>query len=90
MATSDEKNTDAVTDFSSMSMPAFWQACLMIAWVFWRGWLIEVWKTNFSFLPSFARMPSVPLVQPALSRMAFALSMLNSYFVVLEAKRSGL
>src|SRR5215212_2434925 len=90
LATSDEKNTDAVTDFSSTSMPAFWQACLTIAWVFWRGWLIEVWKTNFSFLPSFARTPSAPLVQPALSRTAFALSMLNSYFVVLDAKRSGL
>jgi hypothetical protein len=42
-ATSDEKNTDAVTALTSISMPAFWQACLTIAWVFWRGWLIEVW-----------------------------------------------
>ena len=39
----DEKNTDAVTDFSSRSMPALAQACLTIAWVFWRGALIEVW-----------------------------------------------
>ena len=46
-------------------MPAFWQACLTIAWVFCRGWLIEVWKTNFSFLPSLARMPSAPFFQPA-------------------------
>ena len=47
MATSEEKNTDAVTDFSSTSMPARWQACLMIAWVFCRGVLMEVWKTSF-------------------------------------------
>ena len=63
MATSEEKKTDAVTDFSSMSMPAFWHACLTIAWVFWRGALIEVWYTNFSFLPSFARTPSGPRFQ---------------------------
>src|SRR4051812_17341566 len=43
LATSEEKNTDAVTAFTSMSMPAFWQACFTIAWVFWRGVLIEVW-----------------------------------------------
>jgi hypothetical protein len=43
LATSDEKNTDAVTDFNSISIPAFWQACLTIAWFFCRGWLIEVW-----------------------------------------------
>jgi hypothetical protein len=73
-----------------MSMPAFWQACLMIAWVFWRGWLIEVWKTHLSFLPSFSRMPSAPFFQPALSRTALALSMLNSYFVVFERNFSGL
>jgi ABC-type dipeptide/oligopeptide/nickel transport system permease component len=41
LATSDEKNTDAVTALISISMPAFWQACLTIAWFFWRGWLIE-------------------------------------------------
>ena len=42
-ATSEEKNTDAVTDLISTSIPAFWQACLTIAWVFCRGALIEVW-----------------------------------------------
>ena len=30
--TSDEKYTDAMTALSSSSMPAFWQACLMICW----------------------------------------------------------
>src|SRR5215470_8746039 len=35
-------------------------------------------------------MPSGPLAQPALSRMALALSMLNSYFVVLDRERQGL
>jgi hypothetical protein len=43
LATSEEKYTEAVTDLSSTSMPAFWNACLTIAWVFWRGVLIEVW-----------------------------------------------
>jgi hypothetical protein len=33
-------------------MPALWQACLTIACVFWRGALIEVWNTSFSFLLS--------------------------------------
>ncbi len=42
-AGSDEKNTDAVTDFSSISIPALAAAALTIAWVFWRGALIEVW-----------------------------------------------
>src|SRR5687767_11106114 len=53
LATSEEKYTEATTDLSSMSMPAFWQACLMIAWHFCRGALIEVWKTYLSFLPPF-------------------------------------
>src|SRR5205823_2974550 len=60
-----EKYTDAVTAFSSTSIPAFWHACLTIAWVFWRGALVEVWKTSFSCLPSLARMPSDPRFQPA-------------------------
>src|SRR5256885_1793472 len=64
-ATSDEKYTDAVTAFSSTSIPAFWHACLTIAWVFWRGALVEVWKTSFNCLPSLARMPSDPRFQPA-------------------------
>src|SRR5205814_5041730 len=80
LPTSDEKNTDAVTDLSSMSMPAFWQACLMMACVFWRGALIEVWKTYLSCLPSFARMPSAPSFQPASSKILFALSISNLYF----------
>jgi hypothetical protein len=40
---SEEKKTEAVTDFSSTSMPAFAHACLTIAWFFWRGALIDVW-----------------------------------------------
>ena len=36
-----------------MSMPAFWQACLMIAWVFWRGLLVEVWNTHLSLAVAF-------------------------------------
>ena len=43
LATSDEKYTDAVTDLSSISMPALAAACLTMAWVFWRGALMEVW-----------------------------------------------
>ena len=43
LATSDEKNTDAVTDFSSRSTPAFWQDCLTIACSFWRVPLMDVW-----------------------------------------------
>ena len=71
-------------------MPAFWHACLTIAWVFWRGALIEVWKTSFSFLPSLARMPSGPRFHPASSSIWFALSTLNSHFVLVETKRGGL
>jgi hypothetical protein len=40
LATSEEKYTEPVTDFSSISMPTFWQACLTIAWFFWRVELI--------------------------------------------------
>ena len=43
LAGSDEKNTDATTDFSSSSIPAFAQACLTIACVFCRGALMDVW-----------------------------------------------
>src|SRR5207249_5123125 len=42
LAASEEKKTDAVTDFSSSSMPALAAACLTMAWVFWRGALIDV------------------------------------------------
>jgi len=43
LATSDEKKTEAVTDFSSSSMPALAQACLKIACSFWRDELMLVW-----------------------------------------------
>src|SRR5262245_49880040 len=88
-ATSEEKKTDATTDLISMSMPARWAACLTMAWVFWRGWLIEVWYTNFSFLPSFARIPSDPFFQPAASRIWLALSTLYSHFMFLDETRDG-
>ena len=60
------------------------------AWVLSGCWVIEVWKSNLSFWPFLARMPSLPLTQPAFSRRSTALSTLNSNFVVLERKRSGL
>ena len=31
-------------------MPAFWQACLTMAWFFWRGALIEVWIDELQLL----------------------------------------
>ena len=65
-------------------MPAFWQACLTMAWVFWRGPLIAVWYRSFSFLPSFSRMPSAPTFQPASSSSLDAFSMLNSQVVFFE------
>jgi hypothetical protein len=71
-------------------MPAFWHACLTMAWVFCRGALIEVWNTNFSGLPSLARMPSPPFFHPAPSRIWLAFSMLNSNLVFFDRKRSGL
>jgi hypothetical protein len=40
---SDEKNTEACTVFSSTSMPALAQACLTMAWIFWRTELMDVW-----------------------------------------------
>ncbi len=40
---SEEKYTDATTDFSSTSKPARVRACLTMAWVFCRGALTEVW-----------------------------------------------
>ena len=43
LPTSDEKKTDAATDFNSRSMPAFCAACLTIACSFWRVALMEVW-----------------------------------------------
>src|SRR6185503_20940643 len=60
LAASELKNTEATTDFSSSSMPALAAACLTMACVFCRGALIEVWKTNFSRLPSLTRTPSGP------------------------------
>ena len=89
LATSEEKNTEATTDFNSTSMPAFWQACLTMAWVFCRGPLIEVWYSSFSLLPSFSRMPSAPGFQPAASSSLAAFSMLNSHDVFLETNFSG-
>jgi hypothetical protein len=41
-AASEEKNTDATTDFSSISMPTLAAACLTMAWVFCRGALTDV------------------------------------------------
>ena len=51
---------------------------------------MEVWNTNFSFLPPFSRMPSEPLLQPAASKTWAALSGLNSNFVLGDTKRFGL
>ncbi len=62
-------------------MPALVQASLMMACVFWRGWLTEVWKTNLSLTLPLARMPSAPFFQPAASRIWLALSTLNSNFM---------
>src|ERR1700682_2995920 len=90
LATSEEKYTEATMDFSSTSMPAFWQACFTTAWHFWRGALIEVWYTNLSFLPFLARTPSAPFFQPAASSTWFALSMSYSHFCCGERKRGGL
>src|SRR4029453_11639325 len=87
LAGSDEKYTDATTDLISISMPALAAACLTMAWVFWREGLIEVWYTNFSFLPSLPRMPSEPFFHPAASRIWLALSTLYSNFVLLDTKR---
>jgi hypothetical protein len=87
LAVSDEKNTEPVTDFSSISIPALAAACLMIAWVFWRGALIEVWNSSLSRFPSLARMPSGPFFQPASSRSALALAGSNAKVVFLETKR---
>src|SRR5213593_655473 len=42
LAGSEAKNTEATTDFSSISMPALAAACLTMACVFWRTALIEV------------------------------------------------
>src|SRR5262245_60870237 len=42
LAGSDEKNTEATTDFSSTSRPALAQACLTMAWFFWRSELVDV------------------------------------------------
>ena len=43
LAGSDAKNTEATTDFISISMPALAAACFTMACVFWRTALIEVW-----------------------------------------------
>ena len=46
-----------------MSMPALPQACLTIAWFFWRGALIEVWSAILGRLPILtpdALRPSLP------------------------------
>ena len=89
LATSEEKKTDATTDFSSISIPALAAACLTIACSFCRSGLIEVWSTIFSRLPSLARMPSAPRFQPASSRIWLALSTLNSHRVFFDWKRLG-
>src|SRR4026209_2666292 len=89
LAAAEEKNTEATTDLISISMPALAAACLTMAWFFWRGALIEVWKRNFSRLPSLARRPSPPRFQPAAARTWLARSTLNSHRVFLEKNRVG-
>ena len=65
---SEEKNTDATTDLSSISMPGLGRRLLDDGLVFCRGALMEVWNRILSRLPSLARMPSAPRFQPAASR----------------------
>src|SRR5262249_39687845 len=86
---SEEKNTEPTTDFSSTSKPARVMACLTMAWVFCRGALTEVWKRTFRRLPSLLRTPSAPRFHPAASRIWFALSGLNSHFVLVDRTRGG-
>jgi len=69
-------------------MPAFWQACLTMAWTFCRGALVEVWKRNLILRPAFSRTPPAP-VPAAWSRTALALSMLNSHRVFGERNWRG-
>ena len=87
---SDEKNTEAATPFSSMSMPTFEQPCLKIACTFCRTALVEVWCTNFSLRPPFSRTPSLPRFQPAASSSALAFSMLVSIFRLRLVTGAGL
>jgi len=61
----------------------------MIACVFCRAELMDVWKTSLRRLPSLARIPSAPRFQPAWSRAWLALSALNSHRVLGERNREG-
>ena len=88
-AGSEEKNAEPATDLSSTSMPACAAARLTMACVFWRGLLMDVWKTSLSRTPSRARMPSAPLRHPAASSVCAALSTLNSQAAFGERKRAG-
>src|SRR5712692_9439991 len=91
LAGSDEKKTEATTDFSSTSSPALAHACLTMAWFFWRSEFVEVWNTSLIRLPSLpTRTPSAPRLYPASSRSRLALSTLNSHLVFFERNFSGM
>jgi hypothetical protein len=90
LAVSEEKNTDPTTDFSSTSMPAFWQACLTMAWVFCRGRIDRGLVDELQRLAVLGANAVAPFFQPAASRIWLAFSMLNSNLVFFDRKRSGL
>src|SRR4051812_49080039 len=78
LRSSHEKYTEATTPFRPRSKLASSEASLMIAWLFWRGALIEVWTTSLTCLPPCPRSPTAPFFQPPSAGSLFALSTLNS------------
>ena len=89
LAPSDEKSTELGTAFSSTSMPARAQACLITTWVFCRMAVLVVWNTNRRRRPSRARTPSEPRAHPAVSRTPLAFSTSNSQRVFGDTKAGG-
>ena len=89
LAGSVEKYTAGTIAFTSSSIPILAAACLTMAWVFWRGALIEVWKTMRRRLSPFARRPSPDRRHPASSSTFAAFSGLNSHRVFRDRNAGG-
>src|SRR5262249_62060598 len=71
------KNTAASTDFKVILKPTFSQLDFITSWTFWRTALMVVWYVASRRTPPFARTPSAPLTQPALSSPALAAARSN-------------
>src|SRR5262245_41750335 len=71
------EQTAASTDFKVIVKPIFSQLDFITSCTFWRTALMVVWYVASRRTPPFARTPSEPLTQPALSSSALAAARSN-------------